>query len=58
MNARGLMELTILNIDLEQSIITPTLFTIMVIMAIITTLMPSPLVTFLLPGTTDEKIPA
>jgi Kef-type K+ transport system membrane component KefB len=43
MNARGLMELIILNIALQGGIITPTLFTIMVIMAIVTTLMASPL---------------
>ncbi|MGI2903863.1 cation:proton antiporter domain-containing protein [Tolypothrix sp. VBCCA 56010] len=46
MNARGLMELIILNVGLEQGVITPTLFTIMVIMAIVTTLMASPLVAF------------
>lgn len=46
MNARGLMELIILNIGLERGIITPTLFTIMVIMAIVTTLMASPLFEF------------
>ncbi|MEH2025309.1 cation:proton antiporter [Nostoc sp.] len=55
MNARGLMELIILNIGLEQDIITPTLFTIMVIMAVITTLMASPLIAFLLHGTSYEK---
>ena len=44
MNARGLMELIILNIGLERGIITPTLFTIMVFMALVTTLMASPLV--------------
>lgn len=42
MNARGLMELIILNIGLQENIITPTLFTILVIMAVITTLMASP----------------
>ncbi|NUN65121.1 cation:proton antiporter [Pseudanabaena biceps] len=47
MNTRGMMELIILNIGLEQGLITPTLFTIMVIMAIMTTLMCSPLVNFL-----------
>ena len=46
MNARGLMELIILNIGLERGIITPTLFTIMVIMAIVTTLMASPVFEF------------
>ena len=50
MNARGLMELIILNIGLEQGVITPTLFTIMVMMAIVTTLMASPLVKYLLAG--------
>ncbi|MBH8576520.1 cation:proton antiporter [Nostocaceae cyanobacterium CENA369] len=55
MNARGLMELIILNIGLEQGVITPTLFTIMVIMAIVTTLMASPIVAFLLQGTTYAK---
>ena len=43
MNARGLMELIILNIGLERGLITPTLFTIMVLMAILTTLMATPL---------------
>jgi len=43
MNARGLMELIILNIGLERGIITPTLFTVMVLMAIVTTLMATPL---------------
>jgi Kef-type K+ transport system membrane component KefB len=38
MNARGLMELIILNIGLERGVITPTLFSIMVIMAVVTTL--------------------
>jgi Kef-type K+ transport system membrane component KefB len=43
MNARGLMELIILNIGLERGLITPTFFSIMVIMAIVTTLMCTPL---------------
>jgi len=43
MNARGLMELIILNIGLQEGIIQPTLFTIMVLMAVLTTLMASPL---------------
>ena len=46
MNTRGLMELIILNIGLERGIITPTLFTIMVMMAIVTTLMASPIFEF------------
>ena len=42
MNARGLMELIILNIGLQRGIITPALFTVMVMMAIVTTLMATP----------------
>lgn len=42
MNARGLMELIILNIGLERGIITPTLFTMMAVMAVVTTLMATP----------------
>jgi Kef-type K+ transport system membrane component KefB len=42
MNARGLMELIILNIGLQRGIIGPALFSIMVVMAIVTTLMASP----------------
>jgi len=43
MNARGLMELIILNIGLQRAIIGPTFFSIMVVMAIATTLMAAPL---------------
>lgn len=42
MNARGLMELILLSIGLERGLITPTLFTMMVMMAIVTTLLTSP----------------
>jgi Kef-type K+ transport system membrane component KefB len=42
MNARGLMELIILNIGLQHGIIQPALFTIMVMMAILTTLAATP----------------
>lgn len=43
MNARGLMELIILNIGLERGVIQPTLFTIMVLMAVATTLAATPI---------------
>lgn len=43
MNARGLMELILLNIGLEKGIITQTFYTMMVIMAIVTTVMTSPI---------------
>jgi Kef-type K+ transport system membrane component KefB len=43
MNTRGLMELIILNIGFELGILTEQVFTIMVIMALVTTFMTSPL---------------
>ena len=43
MNARGLMELIIINIGLSRGVITPDLFAVMVVMAIVTTLMASPI---------------
>lgn len=43
MNARGLMELIIINIGLQRGIIGPALFSMLVVMAIVTTLMASPL---------------
>jgi Kef-type K+ transport system membrane component KefB/nucleotide-binding universal stress UspA family protein len=42
MNTRGLMELIILNVGLDLGLITPTVFAMMVVMAIVTTLMASP----------------
>ena len=44
MNTRGLMELVALNIGLELGVISPTVFTMMVLMALATTVMTSPLV--------------
>lgn len=43
MNARGLMELIIINIGLQRGIITEGLFATLVIMAVVTTLMASPI---------------
>ena len=43
MNARGLMELIMLNIGLDHGLITPTLFTVMVVMTLVTTLAAGPL---------------
>jgi Kef-type K+ transport system membrane component KefB len=47
MNARGLMELIIINIGLQRGIISEGLFATLVIMAVITTLMASPIFEFL-----------
>lgn len=46
MNARGMMELILVNIGLQRGLITPTMFTILVMMAIATTLMTGPLFGF------------
>lgn len=43
MNSRGLMELIIINIGLQKGIIGPTLFSMLVLMAIATTMMATPL---------------
>ena len=42
MNTRGLTELIVLNIGLDLGIVTPALFTMLVIMALVTTLMTGP----------------
>lgn len=43
MNTRGLMELVVLNVGLELGVISRTMFAIMVVMALVTTVMTSPL---------------
>jgi Kef-type K+ transport system membrane component KefB len=43
MNARGLMELIVINIGLQRGIIGPALFSMLVLMAVVTTLAASPL---------------
>ena len=43
MNARGLLELIIINIGLQRGVISPELFATLVIMAVVTTLMTSPI---------------
>jgi len=43
MNTRGLMEMVVLNIGLEIGVVSPSLFTMCVIMALVTTAMTTPL---------------
>lgn len=43
MNTRGLMELIVLNIGLEMNVISPTLFAMLVIMALLTTFATTPI---------------
>jgi Kef-type K+ transport system membrane component KefB len=45
MNTRGLIELVVLNVGLDLGVLSPTLFAMMVIMALVTTAMTSPLLT-------------
>ena len=47
MNTRGLMELIVLNIGLDLGVISPTLFAMMVLMALVTTLATTPLLVLL-----------
>ena len=49
MNTRGLMELVILGIGLDLGLISPELFAMMVLMAIVTTFMTNPLLAVLVP---------
>ncbi|HZS10035.1 MAG TPA: cation:proton antiporter [Blastocatellia bacterium] len=49
MNTRGLVELVILNIGLDLGILSPALFSIMVLMALVTTLMTTPLLAWVYP---------
>lgn len=49
MNTRGLMELIVLNLGLDLGVISPTLFTMMVIMALVTTFMTTPLLRIIYP---------
>lgn len=49
-NTRGLIELVLLNIGLEAGVISPALFTMMVLMAITTTFMTTPLLDWIYPA--------
>jgi Kef-type K+ transport system membrane component KefB len=54
MNTRGLMELIVLNIGLDLQVISPTLFAMMVLMALVTTMATSPGLRLLKPQTAPE----
>jgi hypothetical protein len=55
MNCRGLTELVILNIGLELGVIPPQLFSMLVIMALVTTFMTTPLLSLLMPDEVLEE---
>lgn len=56
MNTRGLMELIVLNLGLEMGVISPTLFAMMVIMAVVTTFTTTPMLQLIMGdrGFSDE----
>jgi Kef-type K+ transport system membrane component KefB len=54
MNTRGLMELIVLNIGLDMLVISPALFAMMVMMALVTTLATTPLLQWLRPAQDDD----
>lgn len=54
MNTRGLVELVILNVGLELGVISPLLFSMMVIMALVTTFMTTPILDLLDRGRRSE----
>ena len=47
MNTRGLMELIVLNVGLDLGVLSPTLFAMLVIMAVVTTLATTPVLALL-----------
>jgi Kef-type K+ transport system membrane component KefB len=49
LNTRGLVELVILNIGLDLGVLSPALFSMMVLMALVTTLMTTPLLNWIHP---------
>jgi len=56
MNTRGLMELIVLNIGLDLGVISPTLFAMMVVMAIVTTVATSPILSMLMPSAIRSEL--
>jgi len=56
MNTRGLMELVVLNIGLDIKIISPQLFSMMVVMAIVTTMMTPPLLQLVYPARSAHSL--
>ena len=55
MNTRGLIELVILNVGLDLGVISPTLFSMMVMMALVTTFMTTPLLSLFDRGAASRR---
>jgi Kef-type K+ transport system membrane component KefB len=58
MNTRGLMELIVLNLGLDLHILSPTLFAMLVLMAVITTFATTPVLQLLTSGATEPEAEA
>ena len=58
MNTRGLMELVVLNVGLDIGVISPALFAMMVLMALVTTFMTSPVLERIYPTRLFKVAPA
>jgi Kef-type K+ transport system membrane component KefB len=63
MNARGLMELIVMKIGLDAGLIGPELFTMLLVMALVTTAMTGPLINLVMgrtkaPAATLDETPA
>jgi len=57
LNTRGLVELVILNIGLDLGVLSPALFSMMVLMALVTTLMTTPLLNWIHPEAINLNSP-
>jgi Kef-type K+ transport system membrane component KefB len=57
MNTRGLMELIVLNIGLDLGVISPALFAMLVLMALTTTFMTTPILDWLVRGELKQTAP-
>jgi len=57
MNTRGLVELVFLNVGLELGVLSPTLFAMMVLMALTTTVMTTPLLALIWPASRTSAKP-
>jgi Kef-type K+ transport system membrane component KefB len=58
MNARGLMELVILDVGLDIGVISPALFSMMIVMALVTTFMTSPVLNLVCPPEMNASLNA
>jgi Kef-type K+ transport system membrane component KefB len=55
MNTRGLVEIIVLNIGFDLGILTPPMFAMLVLMALVTTFMTAPLITWIGAARSNRK---